>query len=213
MNVPASKPVAAAGGALAVGGVAAGPILAIAGLVPPLAAAFLSAAALAAAVTGAARLVRGRRNPEPPAQPAQDPAGDLDRLEAVIAGKVPPAIQARVDRVAKTVRDILPRMDTLGPGSAQAHAVVRTATSYLPEAVGSYLRLPRDYADRRPISGGKTSLMVLCDQLDLLAGKMDEVFVAVCQSDVDALITHGRFLAEKFSSGALTLGGPDVMPA
>ena len=124
-----------------------------------------------------------------------------------MAGKVPAAIQARVDRVAKTVRDILPRMATLGPGSAQAHAVVQTATSYLPEAVGSYLRLPRDYADRRPVAGGKTSLMVLCDQLDLLAGKMDEVFVAVCRSDVDALIAHGRFLTDKFGSGALTLGG------
>ena len=143
----------------------------------------------------------------PPDPPPEDPAGDLDRLEAAMAGKVPAAIQARVDRVATTVRDILPRMATLGPGSAQAHAVVQTATSYLPEAVGSYLRLPRDYADRRPVAGGKTSLMVLCDQLDLLAGKMDEVFVAVCRSDVDALIAHGRFLSDKFGSGALTLGG------
>ena len=87
----------------------------------------------------------------------------------------------------------------------QAHAVVRTATSYLPEAVAAYLRLPRDFADRRPVSGGKTSLTVLCDQLDLLGAKMDDVFDAVCRADADALIAHGRFLAEKFATGALAI--------
>ena len=36
--------------------------------------------------------------------------------------------------------------------NAQAHTVLRTATSYLPEAVAGYLRLPRDFADNRPRS-------------------------------------------------------------
>ena len=49
---------------------------------------------------------------------------------------------------------------------------------------------------------------MLCDQLDLLGAKMDEVFDAVCRADADALIVHGRFLAEKFGTGsALTLPG------
>ena len=46
---------------------------------------------------------------------------------------------------------------------------------------------------------------MLCDQLDLLGSKMDDVFDAVCRADADALIAHGRFLAEKFASGALAL--------
>ena len=53
--------------------------------------------------------------------------------------------------------------------NAQAHSVLRTATSYLPEAVAGYLLLPRDFADNRPVQKGKTSLVILCDQLDLLA--------------------------------------------
>ena len=83
--------------------------------------------------------------------------------------------------------------------------MLRTATSYLPEAVAAYLRLPRDFADHRAVSGGKTSLTILCDQLDLLGSKMDDVFDAACRADADALIAHGRFLAEKFASGALAL--------
>ena len=84
-----------------------------------------------------------------------------------------------------------------------------TATDYLPEAVGGYLRLPRQFADSRPVDRGKSSLMVLIDQLDLLAATMDKVFDAVCRADADALVAHGRFLAEKFGS-ASTGGALDV---
>ncbi len=143
-----------------------------------------------------------------PTVPADDDAAtlaSLDQLVVQIRGRVPDAVQARVERVANTVRQTIPRLDHLGTNSVEAHAVVRTATSYLPEAVAAYLRLPRDYADRRPVSGGKTSLTVLCDQLDLLGSKMDDLFDAACRADADALIAHGRFLAEKFSTGALAI--------
>ncbi|MEZ5200553.1 MAG: hypothetical protein R2742_04265 [Micropruina glycogenica] len=50
-----------------------------------------------------------------------------------------------------------------------------TATDYLPEAIGAYLRLPRDWADSRPVENGKTPLLLLIDQLDPLGddGKID----------------------------------------
>ncbi|MDQ1735999.1 MAG: hypothetical protein QOH56_2250 [Pseudonocardiales bacterium] len=129
----------------------------------------------------------------------------LDRLQIVVAGKVPNLVAARIDRIANVVRETVPRLGSLGPGSLTAHDVLRIATSYLPEAVASYLRLPRSFADNRPVSNGKTSLSVLCDQLDLLASKMDDVFDAVCRADADALIAHGRFLADKFGSGTLAI--------
>ena len=142
----------------------------------------------------------------PPARSDDDEIIDsLDRLQAAIAGKVPDMVTARVDRVASVVRDAMPRLANLGPGSLTAHSVLRTATSYMPEAVNAYMRLPRSFADHRPVSNGKTSLTVLCDQLDLLGSKMDDVFDAVCRADADALIAHGRFLAEKFGSGSLAL--------
>ena len=40
--------------------------------------------------------------------------------------------------------------------------------------------------------------MVLVDQLDLLAATMDKILDAVYRADADALVAHGRFLAEKF---------------
>ena len=190
-------------GAAGIVGAGAAVAVGVAGLVPPLAVAGLAVAALAAPVAAAF----ARRRPKPV---EEDPAATLDRIEAQIAGRVPDAVVARVHHIATTLRETIPRLDQLGPGSAMAHTAVQTATSYLPEALGAYLRLPRSYADRRPVSGRKTSFNVLCDQLDLLSAKVDEVFVAVCRSDADALVAHGRFLAEKFgsASSSLDLGGP-----
>jgi hypothetical protein len=136
---------------------------------------------------------------------------ELSDVERQAHGKVHPSVEERVHRIATTIRETLPRADALGPGSAQAHTLAQTATDYLPEALGAYLKLPRSYAEHQPVMDGKTPLQVLCDQLDLLAAKMDEVFTAVCQSDADALVAHGRFLEDKFAPGSLDLGAaPDA---
>ena len=108
-------------------------------------------------------------------------------------------------------RVVLGGFPDLGGGSRDAHSVMATATSYLPEALEAYLRLPRSFADRRPVDGNKTSLMVLVDQLDLLAVTMEKIRDAVYRADAEALVAHGRFLAEKFGhsadGGQLNMGG------
>ena len=162
------------------------------------------------------RLLGRRSEPERPevelprVPTADDLLAALDRVEAMVAGGAVPAVVAsRVTRVCRTVRDTIPRLQSLGSGSPQAYSVMATATDYLPEAVGGYLRLPRDFADNRPVDRGKSSLMVLIDQLDLLASTMDKVFDAVCRADAAALVAHGRFLQEKFGT-ASTGGSLDV---
>jgi hypothetical protein len=165
-----------------------------------------------------ARLKGRRREPERPVLPTVPTADDLlaavDRVDAMVAhGAVPAVVASRVSRVSQTVRDTIPRLSNLGGGSLAAYNVMATATDYLPEAIGGYLRLPRQFADNRPVDRGRTSLMVLIAQLDLLAATMDKVFDAVCRADADALVAHGRFLAEKFghasTGGGLSLG-PNV---
>jgi len=165
-----------------------------------------------------ARITGRRREPErlvlPRVPTSDDLLAALDGVAAMVAGgAVPAPVASRVSRVLRTVRDTIPRLSNLGAGSFQAYNVMATATDYLPEAIGGYLRLPRQFADSRPVDRGKTSLMILIDQLDLLAATMDKVFDAVCRADADALVAHGRFLAEKFGSTATGGGrslGPDV---
>lgn len=155
--------------------------------------------------------------PEPVLDPVPAPPTEseilhaLDQVEAMVGGGVVPApVLSRVKRVASTVRQTMPRLRNLGLGSSQAYSVMATATDYLPEAISAYLRLPRQWADSRPIENGKTSLILLIDQLDLLGATMEKIFDAVVRVDADALIAHGRFLQEKFghasSGGGLDIG-------
>jgi hypothetical protein len=156
--------------------------------------------------------------PPTPAAPTEaDILAALDRVVAMVTGgSVPAAVQSRVKRVAETVRQTMPRLRNLGLGSADAYSVMATATDYLPEAIGGYTRLPRQWADSRPVENGKTSLMLLIDQLDLLGATMDKIFDAVVRVDADALIAHGRFLQEKFghasTGGNLDLGSQPAPP-
>ncbi|TCM41839.1 hypothetical protein [Kribbella sp. VKM Ac-2568] len=168
-----------------------------------------------------ARLTGRKTEPEPapiPRAPTnEDLLQALVRVEQLVAdGAVPAVVASRVGRVVRTVRETIPRLGNLG-GSAQAYSVMATATDYLPEAIGGYLRLPRQWADSRPVDRGKTSLMILIDQLDLLGSTMDKVFDAVNRADAAALIAHGRFLQEKFGTGStgggLALGPTPSTPA
>ena len=146
-------------------------------------------------------------SPQPPTE--QDVLASLNRINAMLTeGNAPPVITARVIRIARTINDTLPRIRNLGLGSMEGYSVVATATTYLPEAVGAYLRLPREWADTRPIDGYKTSLMVLVEQLELLAATMDEILDAANRADAQALIAHGMFLDAKF--GRAADGGPDL---
>src|SRR5665647_520000 len=166
-----------------------------------------SSAARRSSLVGTCASTGRRREPERPVlahvPTSEDLLAALDAVEAMVArGVVPAPVASRVTRVSRTVRDTIPRLSNLGAGSLQAYNVMATATDYLPEAIGGYLRLPRQFADSRPVDRGKTSLMILIDQLDLLAATMDKVFDAVCRADAAALVAHGRFLAEKFGHGS-----------
>lgn len=145
----------------------------------------------------------------------------VQSVEDRVNGRVGPAVSSRVHRITVRIAEMVPRLDRMGVASLEAHTVVATATSYLPEAVDTYLRLPRDFADRRVVASGKTSLMLLCDQLDLLAVTLGKISDAVSRQDANALIAHGEFLASKFQTSSLALGAdtagvppqPDGTPA
>ena len=142
-----------------------------------------------------------------PAAPTPEQiAANLDLMDSrVMAAGVSTAVIARVRRITQRLRDTLPRMSNAGLTSADQYSLIATATNYLPQTVGSYVRLPRDWADTRPVDAGRSSLLVLIDQLDLLAATVDKIYDAVLAKDAEALVVQGRFLAEKFAPGRVML--------
>lgn len=144
----------------------------------------------------------------PPAPTEQDIRAALNQVNALLdTQNAPPVVRSRVQRIARTINATLPRLSQLGLGSEESYSVVATATDYLPEALQSYLRLPRDWADTRPIDGPKTALMVLIEALELLGVTMDQILDAANRADAQALIAHSRFLDAKFGH---TSDGPDL---
>ncbi|WP_183096348.1 hypothetical protein [Nocardioides stalactiti] len=145
----------------------------------------------------------------PPPPTDKDIIAALNRVNAMLQeGNAPPVVISRVVKIARTIHQTLPRLPGLGVGSYDGYSIMATATEYLPEAVGGYLRLPREWADTRPVDGNKTSLMVLIGQLELLSVTMDKIFDAANRADAQALIAHGKFLEAKF--GHSSTGGPDL---
>jgi hypothetical protein len=136
--------------------------------------------------------------------------GNLERAMAEqlrrIRGRVPDDVLAAVGRVHGLVREVLARRHALPPGSPDAFVVERTALDYLPTALESYLNLPRGYANRVPVSRGRTARRVLLDQLALLEAKLGEVLEAVARGDTDRLLAHGRFLEDRFGVSELDAG-------
>ena len=141
----------------------------------------------------------------PPAPTEADITSALDMMDTkVVSAAVSSAVTARVQRITARLRQTLPRMSNTGLTSVDQYSLIATATSYLPQTVGSYVRLPRDWADSRPVDSGRSSLLVLIDQLDLLALAVDKIYDAVLSKDAEALVLQGRFLAEKFSPGEVS---------
>jgi hypothetical protein len=136
--------------------------------------------------------------------------GNLNRAMAEqlrrIQGRVPDDVLAAVGRIHAQVREVLDRRHVLPPGSPDAFVVERTALDYLPTALEAYLSLPRGYANRVPVSRGRTPRRVLLDQLALLEVKLGEVLEAVAKGDTDRLLAHGRFLEDRFAGTELDVG-------
>lgn len=142
---------------------------------------------------------------------AADIEAALDRAEQMAVGEhVPTPVLARVLRIVTVTKQILPRLSNLGLNSTESFTVVATATDYLPESLASYLSLPRDWADSRPVANGKSSLLLLVDQLDLLSLTISRMYDATNRSDAAALVAQGAFLAQKFGapSGGTRLDAP-----
>ena len=134
------------------------------------------------------------------------------KVEQRIAGQVPPAVAVQVRRVTVAINQMVPRLDSLG--SQDSWTVVSTATRYLPEAVDTYLELPRGFAETHHVLPGKTSTTILVEQLDLLGTTLEEMLHALSERDAIALAAHGAFLAEKFGdAGDLDLSTSSPQPA
>lgn len=148
------------------------------------------------------------------AQDAGEVKAGLARLLDTIRNRVADDIYLRVASIRDSILATLP-----GPNAAvdaadpNVYLIRQTALEYLPSALAAYLALPRAFAERRAVAGGRTPHDVLVDQLDLMAAKMQEVAEDIVRHDSDRLLANGRFLAERFAPSSLRIRDGLAAPA
>ena len=132
----------------------------------------------------------------------------LDWLRKEAIPKLPQEGASRVQSIVDLATEIWPRLKEMQEqGLVQAQNRIQlkqTLTMFLPQLVANYLKLPASYARSHKVNG-KSPLDLMTEQLDLLEKHVREIRDNVYAEDVDALLSTGRFLQEKFDS-AMPLG-------
>ncbi|NTX99338.1 hypothetical protein [Deinococcus sp. JMULE3] len=124
--------------------------------------------------------------------------------------------QARAQLVALNLRtqEALSLLKDQGLEGTEGFFVARAIREeYAPEAVQAYLKLPRSLADTGVIQDGKTGAALLSEQLELLLDGVQDIIAGSLQSGGQALLTHGRFLRERFAKVEQDLRVPVMIPA
>lgn len=169
------------------------------------------------------------RTPEvarPPELPSQVPGVSLTkaapakvtpdgRLSGYVQDDRLPA-DARAQLAALNIRtcEALELLRGQGQEGSEAEYVTRAIREeYAPNAVEAYLKLPRTLADTAPLQDGKTGRALLVEQLELLLDGMQDVLNTALQSGGQDLLTHGRFLRDRFAKSAVNLTDDLRVPA
>jgi len=126
----------------------------------------------------------------------------LDQMLSSMRKRVAPDIYHHVVNIRHAIVFTLDHAGSMQT-DPDIYAVRQTAMTYLPEALSQYLALPRAYAERQVLPNGKTSHDVLLEQLRLMEAKVQEVADAVIERESQRLVTHGRFIADRFAASTL----------
>lgn len=146
----------------------------------------------------AKRLRRMEREAEvsaPPPAPAPAPSlAAFTRDE-----RLPGEARAQLAALDLRTREALTHLEALGQqGSEAAYLARAVRDEYAPTAVQAYLKLPPTLANSQPLEGGKTGRDLLREQLDLLLNAVQDILGTALRSGGQELLTHQRFLEEKF---------------
>ncbi len=74
------------------------------------------------------------------------------------------------------------------------------ALSYLPDALKTYLSIPKQFATTKLLTNGKTAEDTFKQTLDDLSAKVRQLTDDLASQDAQAFLNHSQFLHEKFQS-------------
>jgi len=135
----------------------------------------------------------------------------LDDLLGYIRKRVPMDVYYRVRSIRDAIVFTLENAGMTAVTDPNIHMVRRTATTYLPDALSTYLSLPRGYAEREPIQNGRTAYDVLMDQLSQMEEQTHRVAKDLMARSSQDLVAHGRFISDRYATSKINV--PDTQPS
>lgn len=109
---------------------------------------------------------------------------------------LPNAALDAVDMIGVRLEQLSPQLATLDPATPAAYEVRKLLSEHLPALVDSYTRIPP--AMRNAPNAGSTPGEQLVDGLNVIAGEIESMSLALSRNDLDALAVRGRYLETKY---------------
>lgn len=121
-----------------------------------------------------------------------------EQTPLLTATPTPVPVAVRLHRVLDSASDLLDLTDE--QCDVGVREVVSRTLAWCVEQVGHFHRLPPGYAQGRPVDGGRSMMLVLVDDLDLLGLTLDRSYDAAYRMDQDALGEQLAVVTETFAS-------------
>lgn len=136
--------------------------------------------------------------------PTTGPAivAEIDALARGARPSIPPEAMAAIGRIRELAAQALPTHDRdLNFSDHETWLVRQVACDYLPAAIEGYRAIDPQHTTR-PLADGRSARQVLTDSLALIERFLRDAEMAAWERDVDALLTHERFLADRFAASS-----------
>ncbi|WP_202912838.1 hypothetical protein [Deinococcus kurensis] len=145
--------------------------------------------------------------------PATPAVGEGPLAPYLADARLPAQARAQLVALNLRTREALTLLRDQGLEGTEGFFVARAIREeYAPEAVQAYLKLPRSLAETGVIQDGKTGAALLTEQLELLLDGVQDIIAGSLQSGGQALLTHGRFLRDRFAKAEQELRVPVILP-
>ena len=115
--------------------------------------------------------------------------------------RLPASLQAKVLDLCKQLSTLLDQWErSKGKLSLEESFHARhIALSYLPDALKTYLSIPKEFATTKLLTNGKTAEDTFKLTIDDLSGKVRQLTNDLASQDAEAFLNHSQFLHEKFN--------------
>ncbi len=115
--------------------------------------------------------------------------------------RLPASLQSKVLELCKQLNQLLDQWErSKGQLSLEESFHARhIALSYLPDALKTYLSIPKEFAMTKRLSNGHTAQETFVATLDELSQKVGQLGEDLASQDAQAFLNHSQFLQDKFS--------------